>query len=705
MALGRPIGAKLFLEGKEVPFVGATITCAVNQASIAYVDLVPHKTINDIKPRTLVQIFVRVWNDEGPNCVFPYVLAWEGEVFGINFGKTPASRNFSISCIDYTSYWDNVMAYYFNAEQTAGAGTTQMSSEANTKTDLDKLGERIIPVVMSQAAYFKTKIEEVLKTTEKLADNDPNKKDFLDGIAAIYADIGLINEFFREAEDRLRIKDRIVMHSSKLLYKLLKDDVALAWFTDLPGRTSGFSSLRFVIQDLMAILFHDSTTIPFPAAVRSGAFMTPGKAGLKNAENIKTTIGTYVFKPNLYMMPPPKCNIFFPDEYASFQFSRNFFKEPTRLTYSPELPAIFSQGAPAVFMPRVYEPPVFNKYMKSDKGGYANYENTGDTGLFEGEDPKWYYAAESDDDFKKTTEGLKREPQLLTKEEHMKGIIHARESVLPASSSFRMSLDDYNQSKRDYYQGIAKYLFYKKRFQDRTLQITSHLKLSVVPGFPVLILDDSEAYQNVVAYCSSVTHRIYSTEGGYTNVQLTYARNVAEQQNAGGGGAGLLIPPWFAEEIFGMVKEPDLVSKVSPGDVNMNGATVIPGPKIDSFYATLLGDMGSQAVTSINPDEQTLLGATNALLDEYRKKKLSGVRDVQQYIYMTTRRQYIRMKDAMSFISASTKEVDVDNSNWTEFSGAPFSRPDKYAQKAVEMRMAVITKYRDTLKTQRGFRG
>ena len=91
MALGRPLGAKLFLEGKEVPFIGATITSAVNQASIAYIDIVPHKSINDIKPRTLVHLFVRDYQDPGPKCVFPYVLAWQGEVFGYNFGKTPAS--------------------------------------------------------------------------------------------------------------------------------------------------------------------------------------------------------------------------------------------------------------------------------------------------------------------------------------------------------------------------------------------------------------------------------------------------------------------------------------------------------------------------------------------------------------------------------------------------------------------------------------
>jgi hypothetical protein len=707
MSLGRPIGAKLFLEGKEVPFIGCTITCSVNQASIAYVDLVPHKKINDIKPRTLVQIFVRDYRDEGPKCVFPYVLAWEGEVYGFNFGKTPASRSFSISCIDFTSYWDNVLAYYFNSQQSLGSGSTDKASQALVLADVDAVGERVINVVMSQASYFKIKIEEVIKSTEKLKEGDPKKKDFLDAIAAIYADVGYINDFFYAAEDRLRIRDRIVMHSSKVLSKLVDEKVAMSWFTDLPGKSSGYTSLRFILQDLMGILFHDSVTIPFPAEVKAGAFMSEGKEGLRSSRGGKYTIGSYVFKPNLYMLPPPACNIFFPDEYASFQFSRMFIKEPTRLIYQPEMPARFGQGAAAVYMPHVYQPPSFHEFMKKKTGDYSKYVNTGGMGVSESTKNQGHYGDDEpkSSPFYKSTTGKKREAQFLTAEESVKGIILSRESMMPASSAFRFSLDDHADQKKDFSEKVAQYLFYKKRFQDRQLQITSHLKLSVVPGFPVLILDDSDSDQNVVAYCDSVTHRIYATEGGYTNVQLSYARHMAEQDVSDTHGARMLIPPWFEEQIFGTMTTPKDDSKAAKEEVKKLGVTHIPGKKLGDFYATLLGDMGSKPVTALEPGESTLVGAVNAILAKYRTHKSKGVRDIEHYIYVTTTRRYIRMKEAMGFIASTTSEKDVDTANWIEFRGGAFSRSGKQDEAAVNLRGSVIKEYRDKLKEQRGFRG
>lgn len=697
MALGRPMGAKLLLEGKEVPFIGASITCAVNQASIAYVDLVPHQSINDIKPRTLVQLFVRMFQDEGPKCVFPYILAWEGEVFGYSFGKTPSSRSFSISCIDLTSYWDNVLAYYFNGEQSMGSGAIQLASQANIINDLAKMNERVIPVVQSQGSYFKKKIDETLKD---------GKADFLDAVGAIYADIGKVNDFFYNAEDRLRIRDRIVMRSSGALKKLVDESVAMNWFSDLPGRSSGFTSLRFVLQDLLAIIFHDTVTVPFPAAVDAGTFIDPKKDGITLPSKKKKTIGSFVFKPNLYMLPPPMCNVFFPDEYSSFQYSRNFFKEPTRMTYQPEIPAMYGQGAAAVFMPCVYQPPSFHAYMKSrDPVKWEKYKGIGGLGISKKSSPGRFYDDDPDAKYKDTNSGRKREQQFLTLEEEMQGIVHARESMIPASSSFRMALDDYNEMKDKFSKNIAQYLFFKKRFQDRTLQITSHLKMSVVPGFPVLLLDDSDADQNIVAYCTSVTHRIYATEGGYTNVQLTYARHIAEQDKAGTTGATYMIPPWFAEEIFGSFTWPKKGNDATKEEAAKIGMTVVPGAKLADFYEALLGDMGSTPVTSIQPNEDALTGSVRGLLSEYRNRKDSGVRDVQQYIYIATARRYIRMKTAMQFISASTKTDDVEGASWIEFTGSPFTRKGEVDEEAVALRGSIITKYRDILKSQRGFRG
>jgi hypothetical protein len=689
MAQGRPLGAKLFIEGVEVPFIGATISAGVNRASIAYVDLVPHQTINSIKPRSLVQIFIRDFMETGiaatPGTPFPFVLAWQGEVFGYNFGKTPSSRTFSLSCIDESSYWDNVIAYFFNAQQSMGKGTNEMSGQAFDIADAKRQRIVIQPVVPAQASFFRQKIGDVLK--------DPNK-DFLDAFVELYKSFALVNDFYKNAEERLRIIDRIVLRSSGRLQQLIEQNEALEWFEGIVGRNSGYTSLRSIIQDLMSLIFHDMVTVPFPARVKSEI-----KNPLPGISKNPYTIGSFVFKPNLYMMPPPVCNIFFPDEYSSFQFSRNFFEEPTRLIYMPELPARLGASSSRVFLPHVYEPPSFGNYMYGEEPASA-YAGGDSLQTPVGVDYGKYY----DDDNSSTSpinNGKKREGQFLTNEELYKGIWMTRESMMPATTQFRAALDDHG--KREFTQRVARYLFFKKRFQKRQLQITSHLKLSVVPGFPVLILDGSDADQTVTAYCSEVTHRIYATEGGYTNVQLTYARTVTEQDISSTFGTQLLIPPWFDEVIFGAVTTPP-ASESAPKEVKDLGNQHVSTAKLSEFYGDLLGNKGSKAITNYYKGEVTLLGAARKLLQEYNTKKEQNA-DIMSYIASVTSRDYVKLRDVMSFISASTSVKDLENTQFVEFGGSVFLRKGKSDESVVTLKRNIVVKYRDILKKERGFSG
>jgi hypothetical protein len=712
MALGRPLGAKLFLEGKEVPFIGATMTSTVGQASIAYVDIVPHESIMNIRPRTRVEIFVRNYMQTEtqatsgvPSQAFPYILAWKGEVFGYNFGKTPTSRTFSLSCIDHSSYWDNCLAYFFNAQQTQRGGLDSGSS-VQQASDIIRGKEKFIPAYMTRASYFKTRIEQALKK-EGSSEYDTSK-DFMDGVISIYKDLGYVNEFFKLADERLRISDQIIMKSSGELTKLLKESEALDWFTGIPNNNSGYSTLRMVIQDLMSILFHDFVSAPFPAATVNKS-MT--KKGLPDPKNVKKSIGSYLFKPNLFMMPPPACNIFFPDEYSSFQFQRNFFKEPTRIIYMPELPARLGQGSAGVYIPHVYYPEAFSAFMKGRIGENvdAKYKGGNSFDIPENKnlsDLKTAGTEVSDkegENYSKVNNGRVTDYNYLSNEETMKGIWLYREAMLPTTSAWRAALDKDYAAKTAFTESVAQYLFFKRRYQDRSLQITSHLKMSVMPGFPVLVLDDSAANQNVLAYCSSVTHRVYATEGGYTNVQLTYARYSSEEDTSSQQGAKTLTPPWFDALIFGPTDAKS--SKTTKDKVGTLKAQGYPDALSD-FYKTLLGDKGSTALSNLYPkDENTVVGSIMRLLEKYRAKKQSGSSDVMDFIASITARDYVKMKDYYKFFGATTTSKDVEAESWITFEGGNFDRSGKVDETASKLKSNEVTKYINTLKSTRGFRG
>lgn len=682
MTVGKSLHAKLYIEGIEVPFIGASITSTVGQATIAYIDLVPHRTINDILPRTLIHLAVKDFT----NPAQPYVLAFSGEVFGMNFSKTPSSRAFSISCIDNSSYWDNVLSYFYNPMQSLGKGASGMQKIGNDMKNITAANGKFT-VTHSDTTYYR-----------KLINNAVNAGgDLIDALAAVCKDIGNINEFYYSAEERLRIADRIISASSgNLSAAIINQKQTLDWLMGMAGNASGFSTLRMIISDLISVLFHDFTSVSFPSVVTSDNV----KTSLTN-DNSPTTIGEFLFKPNMYMISPPMCNVFFPDEYASFTFSRNFFSEPTRMVYKPELPDMPGAGIEGVVLKQYYEPEAFDFFMKGT--GATPKDFIGTSNLQTPTDPGHIGDKELDHNGipRKSSNEIKREQAFMSNEERYKGIIFAQESMVPASDQYRQKIDG---SNRDVYaKAVAKYLFYKKRFEQRQIQITSHLKLSVVPGFTALILDDSDGDQNIVSYCSSVTHRIYCNQGGYTNVNLSYARLVGEQDIATGKSGEPLIPPWFSEDIFGKKSTPTAtgVDKAIDTDVKNAGDQNSIPVALSKYFEKLLGKKGNRSVNDYT-NQKTLVGATSALLSEYKNfKKKNG--SVDELITKITARRYVTIDQAFSFLGAK----NIDNSKgFSEYFGARlFGENGGYDSPQLKARRAYIKKYRNILKGSRGFRG
>lgn len=697
MAVGGNIKARVFLEGVEVPFIGASITSAVNQASIAYIDIVPLNEIRHIKPRTHVVIAVLDYFDPALNAGDgeKYILAWEGEVFGYNFGRTASSRTMTLNCIDYSSYWDNVLVYYFDPKKVM-----------NKAADLGELGFNDLLAkktqIATEAASF-SNISYYLKIFEDTLKEDG--KDELDAFVAIFDRLSSSNVFYDFSEKRFRISERFALASSGAIENLLQGQNAIKWFQGVGGTVSGFHSMRQLVMMFLGIIFHDVVPVPFPARVRTSRLLIKDKKQrLNTPQNIDKTIGQFVFKPNIYMCAPPVCNVFYPDEYSSFQFSRNFFQEPTRLAYQPHFMSF--QGGKQIVLDWAYQPESFKHYMKKkltrkpkefegDKDFEVTFAKTPENkDAFPG-----FYKEDLDNEYAKyAMSGKAREHHFLTNEELYKGVILAQEGGFPASSSFTANLD--KAFKQNLLDQIARYSFYKKRYQTRGLQITSHLKTSIVPGFPVLIIDDSEAQHHVVAYCNSVTHRIYATEGGFTNVNLSYARTVDEQDTASNKGADPFLPNWFLSSTFGALKEEDGNERIE-----------FPQPELAQYYASVLGDKGSSPITSLFKDLNTIEKATNALVEEYNLAK-SQPGGAQALISKRERREYVTLEEAFAFIGATPdleEEAKGGASNKSQgfqnFKGNVYDLKGTSINKIVENKRAVTLRYQSRLKATRGIRG
>lgn len=668
MGVGKPLFSKLIVEGFEVPLISATVTSNVGQASIAYIEVPALPEIVDIKPRTHVVIATRDSNN--PRQDYPFIKAWEGEVYGFSINKTPSSRNVTISAIDLTSYWDNALLYFFNAQQSLGKGGPQISALGQDVKDAQKQGFQVQSTTHSLSSYF----IEILRTALKDGDND-----LLDGLVEIYKKTEKINTFFAAAEERLRITDRIRLRSSGELEEILKAQEGLEWITGIVGQDSGYSSLRQTVQKLMSLIFHDYVSIPFPSKIEVPKSDLRGD-GIKTGSTSVATQGEYVFKPNFYMMPPPACNIFYPDEYSSFSYSRMFFEEPTRLIYQPQMPSVL--GGQGFTLEHVYEPNSFEEFMLGKEP-----TEVGDGALQVPENPG-AYGDPDESDAKETNQGAKREPQFLTNEELMRGILMNREGMAPAATLLRGILDKEQQTTIG--RGIANYLFFKKRFQSRQLQISSQLKLSVVPGFTCLVVDPLDPKLSLVAYCSSVTHRFTAQQGGFTTVSLSYARTVDEQDTASTSTSEPPIPPWFSPSIFG-------------GDKDENGR-VNYAKGISEFYSSLIGKKGNRTISDIY-GKDNMADAVKELIKEYNTvKSKSTAAGVSDLISRMTDRDYVKLREAMKFLGATTTSKDL-GTPFIYFRGETFSGITGTGAKQVKLRRDTIAKYRNKLATERGFRG
>ena len=51
-------------------------------------------------------------------------------------------------------------------------------------------------------------------------------------------------------------------------------------------------------------------------------------------------IGSIIFKPHVYTLAPPSCNVLFPNMFDQLSYQENFMNETTRVQMKPQLPLV-----------------------------------------------------------------------------------------------------------------------------------------------------------------------------------------------------------------------------------------------------------------------------------------------------------------------------------------------------------------------------
>ena len=116
---GGRLNLRLFLDGIEVPVIGAKTIFAEGTVATAEIQVVATDEIYDIEPRSFVTLYVYESTDYitdpntgdtslriGPNDLRRWKLLFVGEMVAISMSKQSSSRSATLSCAGMTNYLD-----------------------------------------------------------------------------------------------------------------------------------------------------------------------------------------------------------------------------------------------------------------------------------------------------------------------------------------------------------------------------------------------------------------------------------------------------------------------------------------------------------------------------------------------------------------------------------------------------------------------
>jgi hypothetical protein len=494
------LNLRLFIDGMEVPIIGARVTYTEGGPSTAQIQVVATDQVYDILPRSLLTVFYYETHDYdrssgftlkkyGPKDPRRWKLLWMGELTGVNFSKQSAQRSATLLGMDITNYWDFIKQHYVNFAN----GGVELFENAFMGVKMDRIKNYDVTTKDAYSNIY------VWLTQSTFTDDDGTKQSSLYfGVQRILREMFFAsNNFYAQQFNRHRMGDQIVgLPQDKTAGKLFKLNFFEKFIKGQLGGSGGMVSMRQLIETLLGTVFHTYVTVPCPYFDPLGA--TKGFSPDPSKEEEKTiaqeimdrnawpysSLNYIVIKPDTWFLDPPACNIIFPHQYNTLDYQRNFLQEPTRLFMRTSL--IFT-GRDKWLTERFYAPDFesFNQLLYAE-GGY-----------------------------------LRRMATILLPHEEFVGLnpVMAWQEDLGAFAQ--------KGARREYLARLSDYLFWKYRFGTRTANLAMPFNPNLLPGYPALVMDRTGVpgtiSRHFMGNIQTLVHSIDQT-GGWTHITMVGAR-------------------------------------------------------------------------------------------------------------------------------------------------------------------------------------
>jgi len=626
MPVGERLNAILFLEGLMVPFIGATIRSQVNNFSSATIDIVPTDTAKSLLPRTLCHIF---WRDPVDGV---FKLVFEGELWGKSFGRSPNGRSMQLNAYSMDYHWHNAKTYYIDPAHSGYLGTGKM-----------------IQIINEEGGTEGVPFDSSLGTSSSIGSEISDKADKTPYLTKVLnATLKKLTsrfKYYKIIDERLRVSDRITSATTSNIQKVFDEEKAKKFIYNIAKSGSESRSLYDSFGKLSSVIHHNYVSLAAPSG---------------DEDKIKS----FLFKPDCYVTPPPRCNVIFPDSYSSFSYSHQFTNEPTRMQYSYPGEVVQFTGGASNMAKNFYTPSTLA-------------ENLG----------KMSKEAAGISDSKKKRDVFYNH---LPYEERLRGVVHGRQPQVPFITQ---QLREKGQIEK-YAGNVASYQFNQQKYAARQVSISCQFDPWLVPGFNSLIVDSSEAKNHTIAHINTVEHRISSVEGAFTSVGIDTARelvNFAWTENMyfdedlkkvlSDKIDELAIPLWF-DETWGTSKTVKLstlkttlkTGKLSKKDIDVR---LNDFSKINPNYIALLGSRGGESITAWRNQTgkygSTVIESAYRVIADYKTAKKRN--DVENWINRFKQRDLPTITETFNFLKAQTQQkVDGKMVGGVRYSGSLYKK-------------------------------
>jgi hypothetical protein len=527
---GVEVKLRLYMEGRLVDngLAAVQVSGHTGSPATAQLEMVPTNTIKHVLPGTWIHVFATdPWEMNPGGDLGDFKLLFEGVVVSRGFTRNDDSRAFTIQCADPSVYWVESRQFWLNVAGSNGNIVDQVSVATSG-------GAGYYGTVAATGAYG-------YMVPQLALDKSQGEERFMDTMISVIDDLGNVNPFYTNIRNRFRITDRIIRGPAGKTEQLFQLAALSDFFDGLAGRQSGQTNLAQVVNQLLSSIMHEWVSVPAPPYITTRIFSrdaygnikrTPHEVQVKDDRgNTKVdlyefetveekVVASTIFKPHVYTLAPPTCNVLFPNMYDQLSYQESFMNETTRLRMTPQLPTVLGgrKGTMGLFLQRPTELEVF-KSIVQDPARKAPGLRTPDA---EFGDSKGQAATFTDFDW-------------TTNEERIRGIVYNFINLSPAPSTLTIG----DPGKRtpsgsrkggipQYLQNVASYEYYKSKYMARQSSISGPLNFRPIPGFPLLALDDSAANMNIVAYLDSIVHSITANGSATTTYGIKYPRHTDE---------------------------------------------------------------------------------------------------------------------------------------------------------------------------------